>query len=141
MRSLYALGGDTRSHAQLFEAQGAISAAVQVNFFMVHRLEPQRAKRQVFNRLQQLRAVFEQKIFVPSVEICQHFGVPSVGLAAWLDRAHVCFQLEVRRAYHFFQEMAQRVGCCLPVELAVPDKGLSHGPPDKISFARLSAAN
>src|SRR5579864_1040565 len=51
VRALYAFCRDARRHAQLFKAQGAIAAAVQMNFFVVRRFEAQRAKREMLERL------------------------------------------------------------------------------------------
>ena len=47
VRALDAFRRHPRGHTQLFKAQSAIPAAVQMNFFVVARFEPQRAKRQV----------------------------------------------------------------------------------------------
>src|SRR5229473_3174775 len=41
---LHALGGDFGGHAQLFKAQRAISAAIDVNFFVELRLKAQNAR-------------------------------------------------------------------------------------------------
>jgi UDP-N-acetylmuramoylalanine-D-glutamate ligase len=50
-RRLHAFRGHARRHLQFFKAQRAITAAINMNLFVVRRLQAQRLERQVFERL------------------------------------------------------------------------------------------
>src|SRR5216683_1770685 len=121
---LHALSGDAGGHAQFFKAQRAITAAIDVNFFVELRLEAQSAKRQMFQGLEYFGAALEQDFFVAPVDIGEHFRIIA---AARLNHLHADLQLQSRGAQDFFEEIAKRVGSRLAVELPVLNQFLSHG--------------
>src|SRR5229473_6165373 len=121
---LHALGGDFGGHAQLFKAQRAISAAIDVNFFVKLRLEAQSTKRKMFQGLEYFGAALEQDFFVAPVDIGEHFRIIA---AARLNHLYADLQLQSRGAQDFFEKIAKRVGSCLAVELPVLNQFLSHG--------------
>ena len=75
MRGLHALGSDARGHTQLFKTQGAVAAAVNVDFLVIRRFEAKRAKGQMLEGFQESRAVLEKQFFVTAIEIGKHFGI------------------------------------------------------------------
>src|SRR5712691_7922600 len=113
---LHALSGDAGGHAQFFKAQRAITAAIDVNFFVKLRLEAQSAKGQMFQGLEDFGATLEQDFFVAPVDIGKHFRII---YAARFNHLHGDLQLQTGGAHNFFEKIAKRVGGRLAVELKV----------------------
>ena len=112
-----------RRHAQLFKTQSAIPAAIQMNFFVKRRLQPQSAKRQMLKRFQQLSTVLQQQLLVASIQIGDHFGIAS-GVSG--HRVYRCFQLKSSGAHRLIEEFLQRVNRRVAVQMSVLDKFLRH---------------
>ncbi len=70
-----ALGSDFGGHAEFFEAQGAVAAAIDVNFFVEGGLEAESAECEMLDGFQHLSVSFEQDFFVAAVEVGDDFGV------------------------------------------------------------------
>src|SRR6266478_43952 len=90
-RSLHAFRGHARRHAQFFKTQRAIAARIDVNFFMVGRIQTQRPEGEVFERFQNFRAALQKNLFVLAVEIGEHFRVASRSCAFNRNGPHVHF--------------------------------------------------
>src|SRR6267142_6140294 len=120
---LHPLCSNLSRHAQLFKSQRPVTAAIDVNLFVVLRLQPQSAKRQVLQRLQNLRAALQQNLFVAAVHVRKNFRVATPRLG----HAHLHLQLKSRCSYGLFQELAQSLDRRLPIKLSVLNKFLSHG--------------
>jgi len=74
-RGLYALGGHARRHPQLFKPQCAVTAAVEMDFFVKGGLDPQSAKRKMLERFQHFGTALEQDFLVAPIKIGNHFGL------------------------------------------------------------------
>jgi hypothetical protein len=115
---LDAFGGDTGSHAKLLKAQCAIAAAIEVNLFVVDRLESQSAKGEMLESFEELGAMLEEKFFIAAVEVGDDFGV-ATGVRSDGLNSHV--QLEACRPDNLLEKVAKGVGSSLPVQLIVSD--------------------
>ena len=131
-RSLHPFRRHTRRHAQLFKSQRPVARAVHMNFFMERRLQPQRLERQVFERFQNFRIVRQQNLFVPAVQVRQHFRISLGPSRSRRNRTHTHLQFESGSPHNTLQKILQRLGRCLPVQLAVADKFLSHAAFERI---------
>ena len=126
MRGLDAFGGHASGHLQLFKAQGAVAAAINMNFIVVGRLEAKSTKSEMFERFQDFGSAFEKNLFVFAVEVGEDLGIAcSRSISRW-NRAHIHFQFEAGDAHHAFEKLAQSIGRGLPVEFAVVNEFLSH---------------
>ena len=70
-----AFGGDFGGHAEFFEAEGAVAAAIDVNFFVEGGLEAQGAESEMLDGFEDFGVSFEQDFFVAAVEVGDDFGV------------------------------------------------------------------
>ncbi len=113
--TLHAFRSHARGHAQFFKTQRAVATGIDVNLFMVGRIQPQRAEGEVFERFQNLAAVLQEKLFVLAVEIGEHFRIASRARAFRRNGPHVHVQLQPGNAHHIFQELAQSFGGRLAV--------------------------
>jgi hypothetical protein len=125
-RTLHAFRSHTRGHTQLFKTQRAVTSAVDVDFFVVSRFQPQRFERQVLEGLQDFRVVPQQNLFIPAIEIREHFRIALGACGIRRNGAHTHIQFKSGGAHDALQKMAQRLGGCLPVQLAISNEFLSH---------------
>lgn len=124
--SLHALRRNTRRHAQFLKPQRAVAAAIDMNLFMVSRLQPQRPKSQVFERFQNFTAVLQENFFVFAVQIGKHFRATYGTLPFRRNRPHAYFQLQPGSTHDILQKLTQRIGRCLAVQFPIADEFLSH---------------
>src|SRR5215472_3316604 len=125
----YAFRSDARGHFQFFETQRPVAAAIDVNFLVVGRFQPQRLEGQVFECLQNLAASLQQNLLVAPVEIGEHFCLAFCGSAVSGSGAHVDVQVEAASAHDAFKKLPQRLGGGPPVKLAVSNEFKGHKAP------------
>jgi hypothetical protein len=115
---LDAFGGNAGGHTKFFKTEGAIAAAVEMNFFVIDGIEAQGAKGEMLEGFEHFGAVLEEKFFVPAVEIGDDFGIAAGVRSYGLDAYG---ELKTCSADNLFEKLAQVVGGGLPVQLTVVD--------------------
>jgi hypothetical protein len=91
--SLDAFGGDAGGHAEFFEAQGAIAAAIEMDFFVMRGFEAQRAQRQMLDGFQDFGVTFKQDFFIATIEVGDNLSLAVRGVGR-VDGTHVDFQVQ-----------------------------------------------
>jgi hypothetical protein len=131
--------GKARGHAQLLETKGAKTAAIEMDFFMKSRVQPEDAKGQMLKGFQNIAAAGKQNFLVLAIEIGEHFGLAFRRRSGGFEGAHFDPDFELPRANDVVEENAQSCGSGFPVELTLMNKLLRHVNP--IARTKIPAAS
>src|SRR5450755_2711682 len=94
-----AFGGDFGGHAEFFYAEGAVAAAIDVNFFVEGGLEAEGAESEMLDGFEDFGVSFEEDFLVAAVEVGDDFGVAFQAGAFWRDGADGYFEFEAGGAH------------------------------------------
>ena len=115
---LDAFGGNARGHTKFFKTEGAIAAAVEMNFLVIDGIEAQGAKGEMLEGFEHFGAMFEEEFFVAAIEVGDDFGIAT---GVWSHGLDANVELKAPRANNLFHKFAQSVGGSLPVQVTVAD--------------------
>ena len=121
-----AFGGDFGGHAEFFEAQGAVAAAIDVNFFVEGGLEAESAESEMLDGFEDFGVSFEEDFLVAAVEVGDDFGVAFQAGVSGRDGADVYFELEAGGADAVVEKFLQRFRGGGAIEFAVANEVGDH---------------
>jgi hypothetical protein len=121
-----AFGGDFGGHAEFFEAQGAVAAAIDVNFFVESGFETESAECEMLDGFEDFGVSFEQDFFVAAVEVGDDFGVAFQAGVFGRNGADGYFQLEAGGADAVVEKFLQRFRGGGAIEFAVANEVGDH---------------
>jgi hypothetical protein len=124
-RQFDALSGDLGGHAQLFEAQGAVTAAIDVNFFMEGGLETKGAKGEMLDGLEDFGVTLEKNFLVTAVEVGDDFGEAFFS-GSFGKSADVDFEFEASGANAFGEKFLESSGSGDAIKFSVKNVVGNH---------------
>jgi hypothetical protein len=126
-RQFDALSGDLGGHAQLFEAQGAVTAAIDVNFFMEGRLEAQSAKSEMLDGFEDFGVALEKNVLVAAIEVGDDFREAFFNRSIGGDSADIDFEVESGGANAFGEKFLESSGSGDAIKFTVKNVVGNHG--------------